>query len=306
MKNFNEFLVRVNESYVNDYYLQLMLAYKKFMFLFGNNSVMYYNNQSNDDKPINKYLNDDRKTRFPYSSIPEHIEKVSLFNKMIFVNQILDFEKAYISINDGFITKMTTFKDNEGAIVHNKVLCINNLTKNATIVSRTELESYLKTGSLSSKDEKEYIKLYIVSNKYACFLKNELESEQKLISDEKNRLIDLIALKFKNDTRRELIKAVLRLDVIEPFVVCEELMVKITPTGDIQLEIFNIKYLGRDRYELSISPIPVTKESLDVIKANAMLPKINLTRNPKINLHLNSNITLEQANKEKKLFLNRK
>lgn len=41
---------------------------------------------------------------------------------MIFVNQILDFEKPYIRINDGCINKITAFKDGEDAIVHAKIL----------------------------------------------------------------------------------------------------------------------------------------------------------------------------------------
>lgn len=82
-------------------------------------------------------------------------EKVLLFRNLNFVNQILDFEKQYIRINDGFVTKMTVFKD-EDVIVYIKNLNDKLYIKRTKTITREEFETYLKTGSLVQFDENEY------------------------------------------------------------------------------------------------------------------------------------------------------
>ena len=118
MKKFDEMVAKMHSHYVADDYIQIMLAYRDYLLLFGNNDLMYFKNFIASHPSIregskNVYLDDERKNNFPYSQIPEHIERVLLFRKLNFVNQILDFEKPYIRINDGFITKMTAFKDGD-------------------------------------------------------------------------------------------------------------------------------------------------------------------------------------------------
>ena len=161
MKKFDEMIAKMHSHYVADDYIQIMLAYRDYLLLFGNNDLMYFKNFIESHPSIregskNVYLDDERKNIFPYSKIPEHIERVLLFRKLNFVNQILDFEKPYIRINDGFITKMTAFKDGDEAIVHTKILNGKLCDKRTKTITREELETYLKTGSLEQLDENEY------------------------------------------------------------------------------------------------------------------------------------------------------
>ena len=150
MKKFDEMVEKMHSHYVADDYIQIMLAYHNYLLLFGNNDLMYFRNFIESHPSIsegsrNVYLDDERKNNFPYSQIPEHIERVLLFRKLNFVNQILDFEKPYIRINDGFITKMTAFKDGDEAIVHTKILNGKLCDKRTKRITREELETYLKT-----------------------------------------------------------------------------------------------------------------------------------------------------------------
>ena len=46
---------------------------------------------------VNKYLEDERRKQFPYSNIPTHFSKIK-FKKVIYTNQLLDFEKPYIIV----------------------------------------------------------------------------------------------------------------------------------------------------------------------------------------------------------------
>ena len=66
MKKTYEFVGRINSHYVADDCIQIMLAYRNYLLLFGNNSLMYYRNY-NDTNPltrnssVNDYLDDERK-----------------------------------------------------------------------------------------------------------------------------------------------------------------------------------------------------------------------------------------------------
>lgn len=139
---------------------------------------------------------------------------------MIFVNQILDFEKPYIRINDGCINKITVFKDGEDAIVHAKILNKFNNKRTKTI-SRKELELYLKTGALEQLDEEKYESITIFDMNGKLY-NSELESEQEAIDKRKEKLLGFAE---ENDNLNESVKSELKgaifiLDEISPFVFC--------------------------------------------------------------------------------------
>lgn len=309
MKKFDEMVAKMHSHYVADDYIQIMLAYRDYLLLFGNNDLMYFKNFIESHPSIregsrNVYLEDERKNNFPYSQIPEHIERVLLFRKLNFVNQILDFEKPYIRINDGFITKMTAFKDGDEAIVHTKILNGKLCDKRTKTISREELETYLKTGSLEQLDENEYEDTSIFDMNGALYNKG-LELEQKWIDEEKERLSRIIdkSDRYKESTKNELQRAISTLDDISPFVLTQKIMIKFKQNGEIKIDAFVVKYLERGKYEIALADLPVTMESLSMIKSKAELPVIKTMKEPKISLSLNPNVTKEQLQEERAKIL---
>lgn len=308
MKKFEEMVAKMHSHYVADDYIQIMLAYRNYLILFGNSDLMYFKNFIESNPSIregsrNVYLEDERRNNFPYSQIPEHIERV-LFRKLNFVNQILDFEKPYIRINDGFITKMTAFKDGDDALVHTKILNGKLCDKRTKTITREELETYLKTGSLEQLDENEYEDTSIFGmNGTLC--NPEIESEQKWIDLEKERLSRLIDESdcYKESTRSELQRAISTLDDISPFVLTQKAMIKFKQNGEVKIDVFAIKYLERGKYEIALADLPVTMESLSMIKSKAELPVIKTMKEPKISLSLNPNVTKEQLQDERAKIL---
>ncbi len=252
----------------------------------------------------NVYLDDERKNNFPYSQIPEHIERVLLFRKLNFVNQILDFEKPYIRINDGFITKITAFKDGDEAIVHTKILNGKLCDEKTKTITREELETYLKTGSLEQLDENEYEDTSIFDMNGKLY-NPRLELEQKWIDEEKERLSRIIdeSDRYKESTKNELQRAISTLDDISPFVLTPKIMIKFKQNGEVKIDAFVFKYLERGKYEIALADLPVTMESLSMIKSKAELPVIKTMKEPKISLSLNPNVTKEQLQEERAKIL---
>lgn len=309
MKKFDEMVVKMHSHYVADDYIQIMLAYHNYLLLFGNNDLMYFRNFIESHPSIsegsrNVYLDDERKNNFPYSQIPEHIERVLLFRKLNFVNQILDFEKPYIRINDGFITKITAFKDGDEAIVHTKILNGKLCDEKTKTITREELETYLKTGSLEQLDENEYEDTSIFDMNGKLY-NPRLELEQKWIDEEKERLSRIIdeSDRYKESTKNELQRAISTLDDISPFVLTPTIMIKFKQNSEVKIDVFVVKYLERGKYEIALADLPVTMESLSMIKSKAELPVIKTMKEPKISLSLNPNVTKEQLQEERAKIL---
>lgn len=311
MKEFDETIQKIRSHYVKDDYIQIMLAYRDYLVLYGNKNLMYFKNYI-EKKPIlvegniNVYLNDERKEDFPYSQIPEHIERVLLFRKMNFANQILDFEKPYIGINDGLITKMTAYKDGDETLVHTKILngrLYNHRTKEIT---REEIENYLKTGSLEQLDEEEFECIGIFDMNGILY-NSGLESEQIWIDQEKERLTRIINKngEYRENTKIELQKAIAKLDDIEPFTVTQKAMIKFKENGEIKIDCFVIKYEARGKYKIILANLPITMESLSMLKSKSELPVIKTLKEPRISLLLNPNVTREQLQEEKSKILTR-
>lgn len=299
---------KMHSHYVADNYIQIMLAYRNYLILFGNSDLMYFKNFIESNPSIregsrNVYLEDERRNNFPYSQIPEHIERV-LFRKLNFVNQILDFEKPYIRINDGFITKITAFKDGDEAVVHTKILNGKLCDEKTKTITREELETYLKTGSLEQLDENEYEDTSIFDMNGKLY-NPRLELEQKWIDEEKERLSRIIdeSDRYKESTKNELQRAISTLDDISPFVLTPKIMIKFKQNGEVKIDAFAVKYLERGKYEIALADLPVTMESLSMIKSKAELHVIKTMKEPKISLSLNPNVTKEQLQEERAKIL---
>lgn len=223
---------------------------------------------------------------------------------MNFVNQILDFEKPYIRINDGFITKITAFKDGEEAIVHTKILNEKLYNHRTKTITRQELENYLKTGSLEQLDEEEFEDISIFDMNGRLY-NHRIESEQIWIQQEKDRLTRIINEnnEYRESTKIELRRAIANLDEIEPFTITQIAMIKFKSNGGIKIDCFTIKYEERGKYKITIANLPVNMESLSMIKSKSELPVIKPLKEPKISLSLNPNVTKKQLQEEKAKIL---
>ena len=304
MKKISEAVVKVDKNCIADDHIQIMIGYRNYLLLFGNNDLMYFkhfkdSHHSMSKDYINIYFEDERRNKFPYSQIPEHIGRGYFFRKYNFTNQILDFEKPYIVIFDGTIRKMTAFKDGDDAIIHHKLyfeLC----NKRTGTITREELETYLKTGSLDQLDENQYEETTIFDMNGKLY-NPEIELEQKWIEKEKEELLRMIdeSIMYQEREKEELQRAISTLDDISPFFLFQRMMIKFKPNGEVKIDAFNIKYLEKGKYQITLEDIPMTMENLSTIKSKFELSTIPTMKPTKISLLLNPNVTKEQVQKER-------
>lgn len=304
MKKENNYM-KVPSHYVKDDYLQLMLQYKDYLILYGDGKLMYYNNLRTKCDGKNVYLKDERRKEFPYSQIPEHIERRFLV-KNIYVNQIFNFDRPYISVHDGFITKLIFYKDGDQTICNSKLLNGILGRLNIKFITRKELENYLESGFIDGI-ACDKCKTYMFDIEGFLYDSN-LEKEQDWLEQEKERLINIVKNRIDQydiRTLNELKRSIQLLNSIEPFYpISGRIMVKFNINNEVKMEAFSVRYLEPDKYEITIADIPVNVETLSAIKSN--LGEVNYIKEPKINLSLNPDISQEVLEQEKTKVLIKK
>ncbi len=307
-----EIIRKFHNGSVRENYVQVMLEFKDYLMLFGDNKLMYYNNllslDDNTQEYTNVYLEDDRRLTLPYSSIPEHIERVSLIKKNMFANQILEFNKPYIAVSDGIINKITTYKENDSTYIHFSYLSNRFAIKNKLIVNRQQLENYYNTGTLNNNDNNHYINKYIFLTS-GRIINKPLKSEDELVEIVKQQLIEEI--KESDDlsfiAQLNLLKVINDMKDIAPLIfVLDYYMIKMKENNEIVIDNFIVKYLEKDKYEVIIYKIPVNIETLESIKERFELSKVKQLKAPKIDLSLNPQVTQQQLEIEKTLFKRKK
>ncbi len=304
MKKYKEIIQEVDNQYVKNNYLQLMLNYQNYLLLFGNKNMMYYNHANKQvfGDYTNEYLNDKRRFEFPFSNIPEHTEKICL-KKYNFVNQILELNIPYLSISDGHIIQMIAFKNNNKTYIHSKALTeiINN---RKIIVNREEIEQYLQKGyfkennsaskmldynDVNLPDKYSLVKIidvdgFIYDDKKLLTQKEIIKKRQERLYDVLKNLTPFIENKIigSNEIIKDLQRAISTLDEIEPFnIISPKLMIKIKNDKEIEIEEFSLKYLSKDKYEITLADIQVADKNITSSNEKKHV-KINKIREPKI------------------------
>lgn len=294
----------VPNHYANEYCLQIMLGYKNYAILYGNKQLMCYKNLNCPQNEVNTYLQDEMRYEFPYSTIPEHIER-KIFIKINYVNQIFDYKKPYVFIHDGIITKLSFSIEDGKAIGHSQLLNGSINEENIKMVSREEVEKYLKTGYIESIDEEKYLSTYILSIDGILHNKS-LVDEKEIITQEKQRLIKIVDDRlngYDKETLSELKNAIKMLTSVEPLYLINDgrMMLKIKSDTEIKLEYFAVKYIGPNVYKLYIANIPITLNSFSY---NIDFNRVKELKEPRIGLLSNPNISKEMVEHEKlKIFL---
>ena len=147
--------------------------------------------------------------------------------------------------------------------------------------------------------------IYIIDHNE--LISDEFALDDEIINQEKKFLINLIEENFLDDecVKTELVKAIMELKEIEPLNVGNYIMVK-TKFNKIKIDYFSLDYLKRDSYlvkAISI-PVPAKHETINDYIYNDNIKE--LSKQPKISLRLNPDITKEQVEKEKSKTLEKK
>ena len=249
-----EQIYKMHNYYTSYDCIQIMLGYEKYALLFGNNDLMYYNNLIDDNafktqKYKNVYLTESRSTRFPYSRIPEHKEKFSLFKTGMFANQILEYNKPYVQMSDKWLIKRVVYKENGVSFIYSDILNRQHEEEKTFIIDRKQLQNYFNTGMLENYDDNKYNNKYIISSN-GVILNNYIseQAEQKLIDFDKKQL-SILLNQFEYDdirTKNLLLRAIKEMSDIEPLTIADNhCMVKLKDNGDILIDVFIINNVNK-------------------------------------------------------------
>ena len=163
---------QIEKQYVSDDCVQVMFPYKDTFAIFDAKEIIYLDN-CRKNTLINKYLDDSRIEQFPYSNIPIHYSKVEKDN-IIFTNQLLDFEKVYISYDDGIINENFVIKDKDKALLISEELT--KVNKKKVVIQESSLvDIFINTDSEISTRFQKDLNLDINSGVWQ-YIKSSIES----------------------------------------------------------------------------------------------------------------------------------
>lgn len=119
------YVVNVNEidkKYVGDNCVQIMPSFSKSLSIFWEKGLAFYGRFYHENKVDNSvYIADERKNQFPYNNIPWHWTRRYLMKKILYVNQIFDYNKPYILLRDGYIFQYNVVKHNDKSYIISSV-----------------------------------------------------------------------------------------------------------------------------------------------------------------------------------------
>lgn len=293
-KNNDEIIRRINRCYVGDDCVQLMVPYKNGITILNKNGILYHH-KKDSDLFIYKYADDERRKQFPYSSIPMHSSR-KINGKYQFANQLFNYNEPYIRINDGSLIESYVVKDNNDALIVSKLLPYEVTTSFKT---RKEVEELLNPHA--NDNEKIYsilvdggiIEYNLPTEKdIELFLKEYLNKEINDYLDFKNDEIGGQFIKYNVD-KLNLDDYKMNLNLTENGTI----LIAKADGKEIHLKGFDIYYVTSDLYKVDSYDISVTEYTLEQLKY--LSPKIKKTKEPKISLLCNPNITKQQLRVEK-------
>lgn len=303
MKNKSEIIQKIEPHYVGEDCIQEMVPYKRTLTLLNKDDILYHCSE-NPSFYINKYLMDERRKQFPYSNIPTYKSKVG-FEEYNYTNQLFNFDEPYIRIVDGNIIESFAVRVRKEALLFKKVLPT---FKRTVYKTREELEKMFE------KTDEEC--LYVIDldgsfcqNNLSSFLPN----EEQIVEDTKKRIAKGIENYVKILSQPEF----LSVNLSDPYPYFSEYSLKffqpeldemsstniflIKINGiDIHIEKMLISFIKINCYKVDIFDIPVTKYTLEQIKT--WFSKMVKTKEPKVSLKLNPDISKEELKKQKQLI----
>ena len=300
MKKDNEMVQRIKKCYVAPDCLQVMFYKEGEAITILDKEGIVYHQKDGSNFFVNKAKEKRGNNCFPYSNIPYYKTR-----KGEYINQVIDFDRIYLQIGNGYIIETYAVKDGEEALVVNKLLTPTN--KRIDVCNRDKvLELYQK-----NKDN-----IYVLDGSKRVIPSYFLD-EGKMLEDYKDyirtiRNLEEIVLSSRLDTEYEYSVYSEKFGIIKHTGSLMDYM-KDVYNKAINSNIFitegkndidsitgiNLKCFGKDIYQLEMYDYPLTKYTKEHIK---QLEVTNLakTKEPKINPKLNPNIDKEEIEKSKK------
>lgn len=198
MKSKSEKIERIPNYFINDDCSQITLSFRNNITLFSSDiyseGILCHYDFKDDSQNINKYLLDDRRTIFPYASIPMY---KGLFGKF-YINQLFEYNKHYLSITDGFVRDRYIVQDDNEVVMLNRKISIPSSIRGNSYSSK-DIEKILRdidALSLFDRNGREYF----YNGKYLLKLDNFIKNGGGVfILKDDNGKIEIKIVRINND-----------------------------------------------------------------------------------------------------------
>ncbi len=310
MKKTTEIVQKIESHYVGDDCIQIMVPYRNAITVLSQDGILFHN-KNGSNLHINKYLEDERRKQFPYSNIPTHYSKVGLLKRMAYANQLFEFDKPYIRICDGLISESFVVKDNNQALLINSIMRSDKHTKHMTY------DELLKFVEKKDTDEQTYyvyldgsmhpddVGFYPTEETIYNHIKAHFKQNVKDFREYHQEHSDVVSSYLKQNPWflnciEENINN-LDLSLIDFNVGIGDdstLLVVRVNNGNITIQGIEATFVRQNNYKVDIYDIPVNRYTLEQLK---FIPKINITKEPRIPLKLNPGVTKQDIQEAKQM-----
>ncbi|MBQ8901979.1 MAG: hypothetical protein IJY87_02805 [Bacilli bacterium] len=315
MKKTNEIIQRIERPYVGDGCVQFMAPYRKSLTVFDRSGITFHS-MPGSKLEINRYIKDDRRKQFPYSTIPMHRERAG-FSSVNYANQLFDFEEPYIRIGDGKVIESYVVPDGKEALMISNVMPtiervqfmtreeVENLfrqpvdsnSRKYTMVIDTKLfrDDSAATSLFRTEEEIVEITQREIAKQIEAYRKNVVENEKGGIPYFEDYTLRCFEHYAENLTI-EGIPGGIPLDI-------GKIIVLEVNNEEVTIQKISVQFMGPDYYAVNIVDMPVTKYTLEQLKFIAT--EISRIEEPKVPFLLNPNISRKRI-RQAKAFANRK
>jgi len=277
-------VAKMHKRYVGQDCAQLMIPYFTTMTVF-NNSEMLFHAKGINNIEVNRYLYDERRKQFPYHDIPTHYTKKLFQKKLVYVNQICDFDKPYLLIRSGLPQQYYVSKTSDGAIVVQQNLETTNHDRK--FFNTEEMHSFLRELITCNNGEQSYA--IDMDGKFLNFVSKEermLELNKFLDYLEENNIYykyDGYTLNYGYVPDKSKIPSTM-IPMDGPIFI-----VKINGS-EIKIKLVEVTSMDKDYSRLSVYDLPLNKFTLEQISCLTSEASKTL-KEPTISRRLNKNIT---------------
>lgn len=308
MKKTNEIIQKIERPYVGEDCVQFMASYKKSLTVFDKKGIMFHS-MPNSKLEINRYVKDERRKQFPYSSIPTHRERDG-FSSINVTNQLFNYEEPYIRIGDGKVVESFVVQDNKEALMISNVMPT---IERVHYMTRSELESLFE--QTQSSNARKYV--VVIDN--ALFregMPQLFKTEEEIVeiahqcmseqikAYKENVLEKNSAIPYFDETTIRCFEHYvnnLTIDGIPGGIPLDQgNIVMLEVNGEeITIKKISVAFIGHDSYAVTIVDMPVTRYTLEQLKFIAT--EISKIEEPKIPFLLNPNISRRRVRQAKSL-----
>jgi hypothetical protein len=301
-----EFVQRIQKHYVADDCIQIMIPYCTDGITILNSDEITFHYYPNSEFFVDKYESDIRKEDLPYSNISSYIGKKK-GKKLQYINQLIDFNKPYFVISDGFIREFYAQKIDDEALMATKSF-IPDIRK-TQYITRDEFKKTIL--------EKSNGGIYRLDG--ARVLEFNLKSDDEIVKEFKNdmmrvsqypyeRLRSYINAEYNGLSLKDCFLRGIEIidisDIPEEYCKCEYVFVSKTGDEISSIKQIRISFAWKDTLKLEIYDVPITIYSLEHLKQLEQTSS-RKTKEPQISSYLNpsidSNYIKEEKAKVKKL-----